>query len=83
MDRIKNPFQSEPLYERIVDHDEAAPDEPFGQPLDERVTVQEPREEEDGPLFSWIEYSVFLLLGIAMLWAWYGTQGSIETYDTG
>ncbi len=21
--------------------------------------------------FSWLEYSVFLLLGIAMLWAWY------------
>lgn len=71
MDRIKNPFQSEPTYERIVDHDEAAPDESFGQPLDERVTVQEPQDEEDGPLFSWIEYSVFLLLGIAMLWAWY------------
>jgi hypothetical protein len=22
--------------------------------------------------FSWIEYAIFLLLGIAMLWAWYG-----------
>jgi solute carrier family 29 (equilibrative nucleoside transporter), member 1/2/3 len=22
------------------------------------------------PSFSWLEYSVFLLLGIAMLWAW-------------
>lgn len=21
--------------------------------------------------FSWVEYSVFLLLGISMLWAWY------------
>ena len=25
---------------------------------------------EDAP-FSWLEYSVFLLLGVAMLWAWY------------
>lgn len=23
--------------------------------------------------FSWIEYGVFLLLGVAMLWAWYVT----------
>jgi hypothetical protein len=23
------------------------------------------------PPFSWLEYSVFLLLGVAMLWAWY------------
>ena len=22
------------------------------------------------PRFSWIEYSIFVLLGIAMLWAW-------------
>lgn len=21
--------------------------------------------------FSWLEYSIFLLLGVAMLWAWY------------
>jgi equilibrative nucleoside transporter 1/2/3 len=31
-------------------------------------------EEEDGvgqsEPFSWLEYSIFLLLGIAMLWAW-------------
>jgi equilibrative nucleoside transporter 1/2/3 len=24
---------------------------------------------DDGP-FSWLEYVVFLLLGVAMLWAW-------------
>lgn len=24
----------------------------------------------EGVPFSWLEYSVFLLLGVAMLWAW-------------
>lgn len=32
------------------------------------------RLEEEGERFSWFEYSVFLLLGIAMLWAWYGPR---------
>lgn len=26
--------------------------------------------DTDEPSFSWFEYSIFLLLGIAMLWAW-------------
>jgi equilibrative nucleoside transporter 1/2/3 len=26
---------------------------------------------DEGEPFSWFEYSIFLLLGIAMLWAWY------------
>lgn len=25
---------------------------------------------EDGAPFSWIEYSIFVLIGVAMLWAW-------------
>ena len=25
--------------------------------------------------FSWVEYAIFLLLGIAMLWAWYALFG--------
>lgn len=31
-------------------------------------------ERIDGPetAFSWSAYAVFLLLGVAMLWAWYG-----------
>lgn len=28
-----------------------------------------PREQQQEP-FSWLEYSIFLLLGVAMLWAW-------------
>jgi hypothetical protein len=27
-------------------------------------------EIEEHP-FAWVEYSIFLLLGVAMLWAWY------------
>ncbi|EAT78899.2 hypothetical protein HBI56_174280 [Parastagonospora nodorum] len=30
----------------------------------------EPPEEPEGQRFSWTDYSVFLLLGVAMLWAW-------------
>jgi equilibrative nucleoside transporter 1/2/3 len=26
---------------------------------------------EEGTPFSWIEYSIFALIGVAMLWAWY------------
>jgi len=29
--------------------------------------------------FSYVEYSVFLLLGIAMLWAWYAILGLLRT----
>lgn len=37
-------------------------------------TIQD--ESEGGEIelespFSWVEYAIFLLLGIAMLWAWY------------
>jgi equilibrative nucleoside transporter 1/2/3 len=28
-------------------------------------------EDTMAPKFSWTEYSIFLLLGVAMLWAWY------------
>ncbi|KAF1847351.1 uncharacterized protein K460DRAFT_414119 [Cucurbitaria berberidis CBS 394.84] len=30
----------------------------------------EPIEQAEGQAFSWTDYSVFLLLGVAMLWAW-------------
>ncbi|KAI0840604.1 nucleoside transporter-domain-containing protein [Hypoxylon sp. FL0890] len=30
----------------------------------------EPTEDDDVIPFSWIEYSIFALLGVAMLWAW-------------
>ena len=30
---------------------------------------------EEGTPFSWIEYSIFALIGVAMLWAWYVSLG--------
>ena len=27
-------------------------------------------DREDSRPFSWLDYSIFLLLGVAMLWAW-------------
>lgn len=33
------------------------------------ITLQEALALEETP-FSWLEYGVFLILGIAMLWAW-------------
>ncbi|KAH8805547.1 nucleoside transporter-like protein family [Xylogone sp. PMI_703] len=47
----------EPLEEDVMEDDGLEPS------ISERVI-------EDGEPFSWFEYSVFLLLGIAMLWAW-------------
>ena len=34
----------------------------------EDSTILEPPSETP---FSWIEYTIFVLLGVAMLWAWY------------
>jgi equilibrative nucleoside transporter 1/2/3 len=53
----------------------------------ERITENEHEHEErdgegddstlapsiDDTPFSWLEYGVFLMLGIAMLWAWYSS----------
>jgi solute carrier family 29 (equilibrative nucleoside transporter), member 1/2/3 len=33
---------------------------------------------DPAPPFSYVEYSVFLLLGIAMLWAWYATLDTLQ-----
>jgi equilibrative nucleoside transporter 1/2/3 len=42
---------------------------------DEDVDVRRPililpEDKDSGEPFSWFEYSIFLLLGVAMLWAW-------------
>jgi equilibrative nucleoside transporter 1/2/3 len=39
------------------------------------MSLEDPARDEDdtkdqGEPFSWFEYSIFFLLGIAMLWAW-------------
>jgi solute carrier family 29 (equilibrative nucleoside transporter), member 1/2/3 len=41
--------------------------EPLGEA---RPDDEEPTITPEDPLFSWVDYSVFLLLGVAMLWSW-------------
>lgn len=54
-----NEQQYEPLDEDILNGDE-----------DVRRPILIVPEVDEGEEFSWFEYSIFLLLGIAMLWAW-------------
>lgn len=42
--------------------------QPSYEPLD--ASDSQLLENPHKPLFSWLEYSIFLLLGISMLWAW-------------
>jgi solute carrier family 29 (equilibrative nucleoside transporter), member 1/2/3 len=60
MDRVKNLFRPSPEYEPIQD----------GQREEDEVTEQGSDTGNDEPPFSRVEYSIFLLLGVAMLWAW-------------
>jgi equilibrative nucleoside transporter 1/2/3 len=72
IDKVRNLFRKsadvEQEYEPI-ESDASALDEEARRPV-----LILPEEEEGGgesEPFSWLEYSIFLLLGIAMLWAWY------------
>lgn len=42
---------------------------PAYEPLDDDSDSNDPRGARR-PRFSWLEYSIFLLLGVSMLWAW-------------
>jgi len=60
MDRIKQIFKppkaSDDEYERLtIDSD----------------TLEGSTYEDDEAPFSWIEYFIFAMIGVAMLWAWY------------
>ena len=68
MDRLKDLFRSTPAYEPIGDPQ---------QEDDSDSISEETQREVDGPAFSWVEYSIFLLLGVAMLWAWYGRSTAL------
>lgn len=52
-----------PEYEPLTSNTEDDPERPS---LEDSTILEPPSE----PPFSWIEYSTFILLGIAMLWAW-------------
>ncbi|KAF2477465.1 uncharacterized protein BDR25DRAFT_274617 [Lindgomyces ingoldianus] len=56
MERIRRLLQRKTLYEPL----EGGSESPDGEPIPH--SKQQP--------FSWLDYSVFLLLGVAMLWAW-------------
>jgi solute carrier family 29 (equilibrative nucleoside transporter), member 1/2/3 len=58
MDRIRSLFQKE------EDQQEYRP--LYGDP----ESPEPERDNEDVVPFSWVEYSFFVVLGIAMLWAW-------------
>lgn len=61
MNRIKQFFEPSPAYTPIeTDHDDEDDDGESSQTI---------HESAESP-FSWLEYSIFLLLGVAMLWAW-------------
>lgn len=60
MDRIKNLFRPRPDYEPLQNDRDR----------DDESVVSDSAESTVEPPFSWIDYSVFFLLGIAMLWAW-------------
>ena len=66
MNKIKDLFQTTPAYEPIQDQQHEEDD-------DGSVSDETPQDAE-GPPFSWVEYSIFLLLGVAMLWAWQVVQ---------
>ena len=42
---------------------------PAYEPLEDDSDSNDPRGARR-PRFSWLEYSIFLLLGVSMLWAW-------------
>ncbi len=63
MDRIRNAFKANPTYTPVNDEVQ-----------DEDTESYNGSEEDLAPdekTFSWVEYGIFMLLGVAMLWAWY------------
>lgn len=60
MDRLRSLFRPRPDYEPLQNDTERDDD-------NEHDYVDVSADESP---FSWVEYSIFLLLGIAMLWAW-------------
>lgn len=61
MDRIRSFFQKKEVEQEYA-------------PLTEETQFLEgttSAEGEDEVPFSWVEYGIFALLGVAMLWAWY------------
>ena len=58
MDRLFRHKSDPPIYEPVPENYEEQED----------PSRQESRTSQDP--FSWIEYLIFMLLGVSMLWAW-------------
>lgn len=75
IDKVRALFRksdAEQTYQPL-ESESSAIDEGVGRPVIFAPDDQEPEQDkaDEGEPFSWFEYSIFLLLGIAMLWAWY------------
>lgn len=64
MDRLRKMFNREPTYQPVGSGDPRSSEDAYSEDESEHGVVIEQDE------FSWVEYSIFLLLGMAMLWAW-------------
>lgn len=62
MDRLRNAFKPKQAYEPLLARDNTEDE-------DGTDYEEDQADVEEFP-FSWVEYSIFLLLGVAMLWAW-------------
>lgn len=65
MNRIRKLVAPSTTYEPLLDNNETNDGD-----VDDR-SIAEDGESRLESRFSWLEYSIFFLLGIAMLWAWY------------
>jgi hypothetical protein len=71
MERTRNMNQSRPAYAPLLaDEEEAEEEEEEEEDAVSNDGSGADSEIEEHP-FAWVEYSIFLLLGVAMLWAWY------------
>ena len=62
--RLQQLLSRQQSYKLVDDNeDEREPAE-----LDENLPIYEAGQDTE---FSWLVYSIFLLMGVAMLWAWY------------
>ena len=70
MDRLRQALKSGTPYEHVETED--VPEDGIYE--EEQDDISASVEENE---FSWLNYTIFLLLGVAMLWAWYATFNQI------
>lgn len=75
MDRFREALKPGIPYEQVGTED-VPEDEVYEE---ERGNASVPEEQSD---FSWLNYTIFLLLGVAMLWAWYVTLSALRVCES-